>query len=253
MTSADVLEEPPSGLFFAGSDDEDVDAPMEPPQSPSATASTRGSSPVTDLFLPGSDDEAAIPEFPMLLKRKILIPDEEDSIVLPFDIDAPSIHMSEDVPMKHLSPVPQSKDSTPKPDPPAKKRRLPPPRTTSAPGNFPPTYLGEVLVPNAWSNVSGRGYVACNDPIRIYRDNESENSNSGSSKTAAIKGKKGSGKKQMSLSAMLKPQPSKPNNKKKKEDTIVRLLSSRGTGRLILRPTPSRCMKMQSRIWASTQ
>ena len=240
MTSLDdVLEEPPSGLFFAGSDDGDFDAPMEPPQSPSATISTRGSSPQTDLFLPGSDDEVVVPESPMPLKRKVLVPDEEDSIVLPFDIGVTSVHTSDDAPMKRLSPVLQTKDSTPKPNPPAKKRRLSPPRATSAPYDFPPTYLGEVLVPNAWSNVSGKGYVACNDPIRIYRDSESEKGNPGSSKTAAVKGKKGTGKKQMSLSAMLKPQPSKPNNKKKKEDTIVRLHNSRGTGRFILRPTPS--------------
>jgi len=239
MTRADhLVKEPPSGLFFAGSDDDDVDAPMEPPQSPSATISTRGSSPPTDLFLPGSDDEAAIPESPMPLKRKILILDEEDSIVFPFDIGATSVHTLDDVPIKPLSPVPQTKDPTPKSNTRAKKRRLSPPRTTSASDDFPPTYLGEVLVPNAWSNVSGKGYVACNDPIRVYRDNENENGNSGSSKTAAVKGKKGAGQKQLSLSAMLKPQPSKPNNKKKKEDTIVRLLNSHGTGRFIPRPRP---------------
>jgi DNA repair protein RAD5 len=82
-------------------------------------------------------------------------------------------------------------------------------------------YIGEFLIPNAWSNVSGKGYIKIDDLVKIERDGNESTDNKTSNK------KKGDGKKQMTLSAMLKNQPSKSS---KKKNNIVRLLNSRGFG-----------------------
>jgi hypothetical protein len=77
---------------------------------------------------------------------------------------------------------------------------------------------------HAWSNVSGKGYIKINEEVKIMREPQ-ESKKSG----ADTKSKKtGDGKKQMSLTAMLK-QPAK-TSKNKKTDNIVRLYNSRGFG-----------------------
>ncbi|KAF5385213.1 hypothetical protein D9615_001117 [Tricholomella constricta] len=236
MTDDEISEGPPSGLFFAGSDDESEDVPMQQAETPAATAS--GASSPLSLFLPDSDDEEQSKDLiqsPLPIKRKMILPDDsqDDEIRLPSPITyrrASSVRSVKKASAKSASPTP-----LPKPveaaGPPPKKRRISPPSTSSIPA-FPPTYLGEVLVPNAWSNVSGKGYIKSNEPIRIYRDDQEE-SKPDPSKPAAAQRKKGDGKKQMSLTAMLKPQPSKMK-KKVKGDNIVRILNDRGTefGRL---------------------
>lgn len=89
---------------------------------------------------------------------------------------------------------------------------------------FAATYIGEFVVSNAWSNVSGNGYVKHNDPVRIERD-QKDGSQPSSSKKGAGKPTT-NGKKQLSIATMFKPQPVQPS--KKKADSIVRLLNSRG-------------------------
>ncbi|SJL06101.1 uncharacterized protein ARMOST_09437 [Armillaria ostoyae] len=87
---------------------------------------------------------------------------------------------------------------------------------------FTATYIGEFVVPNAWSNVSGK-YIKRNDIVRIERDQKD------GSQPSEKKGKpatKGNGKKQLSIATMFKPQPGQLS--KRKADSIVRLLNSRG-------------------------
>ncbi|KAG6911324.1 hypothetical protein DXG01_000995 [Tephrocybe rancida] len=222
---------PPSGLFFAGSDDEDEDVFMEQAHTPAAT--TPGASSPPCLFLPDSDDEGAsgvINPSPLAPKRKFTIPDDHDDEIrlpspIPYHPRAPSVESVQETVVKSVS----LQRATRKDEPLQKKRRLSTSPSSTTPPAFPPTYLGEVLVPNAWSNVSGKGYIKCNQVVKIHRD-EQEEPNPGPSKSNGAQGqKKGNGKKQISLTAMLKPQPSK-NKKKVKGDNIVRLLNSKGTG-----------------------
>lgn len=111
--------------------------------------------------------------------------------------------------------------------PPLKKRRLSPQDTHITTNSFPPTYLGEVLITNAWSNVSGKGYVKPNESIQIQRDEVAAPKPGPSKQAKSVNKKTGDGKKQLSLATMLKAQPTN-NFKKKKVDTIVRLVNSRG-------------------------
>ncbi|KAG6868572.1 hypothetical protein C0993_001019 [Termitomyces sp. T159_Od127] len=237
MTDEDqALDGPPSGLFFAASDDEADGESIEEAHFPVGT--TPGESSPPSLFLPDSDDDGTcetINASPPAPKRKLPPPDgdEDEEIRLPSPIPycrGSSVHSIRETSVKSKSPVPQAQTIA-NPEPPSKRRRLSiPPLTT--PPSFPPAYLGEFLVPNAWSNVSGKGYIKKDEPIKIHRDGQEE-PKLGSSKTNVAQGKKGDGKKQMSLKAMLKPQPSKAK-KKVKGDTIVRLLNSKGTGWLRL-------------------
>ncbi|KAG6874399.1 hypothetical protein C0995_015135 [Termitomyces sp. Mi166 len=233
-----VLDGPPPGLFFAASDDETDDVPME--EAHSLAVTIPGDSSPPSLFLPDSDDEEApeaVNASPPAPKRKIPLPDDEE-IRLPSPIPYRRGSSVRSTTVKSESPVPQAQISFKK-EPPLKKRRLssPPPSTTSP--KFPPTYLGEVLVPNAWSNVSGKGYIKINEPVKLHRD-VPEEPKAGPSKSNGAQGKKGDGKKQMSLKAMLKPQPSKAK-KKIKGDTIVRLMNGKGTGIVEFRGTMTDC------------
>ncbi|KAG6878998.1 hypothetical protein C0992_005980 [Termitomyces sp. T32_za158] len=233
MTDEDqTLDGPPSGLFFAASDDEADGKSMGKAHSPTGT--TRGESSPPSLFLPDSDDEETSETMhasPPALKRKLTIPndDEDEEIRLPSPIPyrrGSSVRSMEEALVKLKSSVPQAQTFA-NPEPPLKKRCLSIPSSMTPP-NFPPAYLGELLVPNAWSNVSGKGYIKNNEPVKIHRDRQEE-PKPVPSKTNGPQGKKGDGKKQMSLKAMLKPHPSKIK-KKVKGDTIVRLLNNKGTG-----------------------
>ncbi|PFH49678.1 hypothetical protein AMATHDRAFT_147130 [Amanita thiersii Skay4041] len=91
-------------------------------------------------------------------------------------------------------------------------------------------YVGEFIIPNAWSNVSGCGYVKRNDPVYLQRYTPGEQKAS----LNASNIKKGKdGKKQMSITTMLKGKTPKVV-KGKKMDNIVRLKNDQGTefGRL---------------------
>ncbi|KAK0481797.1 P-loop containing nucleoside triphosphate hydrolase protein, partial [Armillaria novae-zelandiae] len=113
--------------------------------------------------------------------------------------------------------------------PPVKKRKLshPPglPTVELDVNLFTATYIGEFVVPNAWSNVSGK-YIKRNDTVRIERDQRDGSQPSSSEKRG--KPNKKDGKKQLSIATMFKPQRQPLQPSKRKADSIVRLLNSRG-------------------------
>ncbi|KAF7307476.1 DNA repair protein [Mycena indigotica] len=188
MSDSEMPTRPP--LFFASSDSEDEDVPMDAEAEPAT--SERASSPASSrLFSEGSDAEKD-----PIKKRPILVDSDSDS----------------------------AKNAARKP-PPAKKRRVSPPPPPPSPPAVQLMYLGDLVWGHGWSNVSGKGYIKPGEEVKIKRETvptKAENK-------AVAKGKKGGdGKKQMSLAAMLK-QPSKTAAaKSKKTDTIVRLYNSRG-------------------------
>ena len=92
---------------------------------------------------------------------------------------------------------------------------------------FLPTYMGEVVISNAWSNVSGKGYVKPNETVVVKRE-EQDLPQAGTSKPKPTAVQSGN-KKQISIATMLKPQPAK-STKKKKKDHIVRLVNNNGSG-----------------------
>ncbi|KAJ7070484.1 DNA repair protein RAD5 [Mycena amicta] len=188
MSDSEMPSKPP--LFFASSDSEEDDVPMDPVPGPS---SSKASSPASSrLFSEESDNENDAVKSPQ--KRPILVEDDSD--------------VEKNVPRRQ---------------PPAKKRRVSPPSSPSPQ----PTYIGDLVWAHAWSNVSGKGYIKPGEEVKIMREPKSDKPNTTQSKPA--KGKKaGDGKKQMSLAAMLK-QPAKASTAmSKKRDTIVRLYNSRG-------------------------
>lgn len=231
MADMEVSNSPPSGLFFAGSDDGETENVMEGldeseiPATPPAPSSPRSS-----LFLPDSDDEDSpedIEKLSLLPKKRLVFEDDDSDGDV--EIPEPSDRASSIISIREGSTTSDFTPSLKPPSPihpPTKKRRLSPPDTHTS---LPPMYLGEILIPNAWSNVSGKGYIKPNEPIQIQRDDQGE-SRPGSSKSGAAQAKKGDGKKQLSIAAMLKGQPTKQALKKKKADNIVRILNIRGFG-----------------------
>ncbi|KAF9245698.1 P-loop containing nucleoside triphosphate hydrolase protein [Melanogaster broomeanus] len=237
------------GLFFADSEDEgESQARVEPcePQrvSQPSTQPEPASTPSRTirekrLFLADSDDEdvprygipsSAMPGTTPLARD---IGDDSGS-----DIELPSF---EEVPrassVSSVSSGPSQRASSPplcttrSSPPPAKKRRLSPTaKQASALSSFKSgdAYLGSLLVGNAWSTVKGKGYIKPGDEIRIERDNPDDTgswtstSGKGKKKETEDKGKK----KQLSLKAMLKPQPTR--FAKRKTDTVVRLTNKGG-------------------------
>jgi DNA repair protein RAD5 len=243
MSANEDRETPQDDLFFAGSSDEEEDVEMQAAHdnssSPGQSHGSRASSPLS-LFIPDSDDEIdneqAIEESneKPRPKRKIIdLEEEEFRLVSPEPVHSKprsGIDSAGETSFKEDSSVPSSlKQKIPTPVPPSKKPRTNPP--SSSVDSFPPTYLGEILVPNAWSNISGKGYIKNGDRITLHRDEENSLNPVKGSKDVSTKGtKKGDGKKQVSITSMLKPRPIKNNEKKKKSDTIVSLLNSRGNG-----------------------
>lgn len=173
------------------------------------------------LFFPDSDDES-IPIFevprnsilPMTPLASNVINDSGS------DLELPSIALR----VSSMSPM-ASRDSPPprvtirSSPPPTKKWRLSLPTQPKGAVRSDETYVGSFLVPNAWSTVKGKGYIKPEEEVRIERD-----SPEGAGAAASGKGKK----KQLTLKAMLKPQPVK--NVKRKTDTIVRLTNKGGFG-----------------------
>ena len=99
------------------------------------------------------------------------------------------------------------------------------------------------LVGNAWSTVRGKGYVKPGEEIKIERDAHGDGRKAGPSKAKNTKStpkdakSSKSGKKQLSIATMLKPQPAKPT--RKKQDLVVRLVNQRGFGTYLIRIYPS--------------
>lgn len=231
------------GLFFAGSDEEEelpvVDNAKSsslPPACSPRTSTSQSSSPSHLLFLEDSDDDDYMymspkpsTSMPEKAKRPIVIEDEDlDIQIMKHSQVSTEVKSSQYSRPTSFSPTLDKKTL---PGPVAKKRRLLPPEHESPPNlatEFLPTYLGEVVIPNAWSNVSGKGYVKPNETIFVKRE-EQDLPQAGKSKPGTIQSGK---KKQISIATMLKPQPAKTSKSAKKKTTnnIVRLVNNKGFG-----------------------
>lgn len=229
MSDTEMPAAPP--LFFAGSDDEDEDELMEP--EPQSASSSRNS-----LFLPSSDDDDLIGDVegsPENSKKRPIVLDDDsdrDEEFLPFNEPPRASSVPSSIPDRASvpsSPLPRPKIPLEN-NSPRKKRRVSTPAVvvSSSATSFNATYLGEVVFGNAWSNVSGKGYIKRNESVRILREDQDPTQPSESSKQVNKGKKKETGaKKQMTLAAMMK-QPAKASFKKSKVDSIVRLYNSRG-------------------------
>ncbi|KIY73614.1 hypothetical protein CYLTODRAFT_416990 [Cylindrobasidium torrendii FP15055 ss-10] len=209
-----------ASTFFSGSDNEDDAMLVEQPDE-------NASEP---LFLDGSDDDKS-PEPSEKAKGKRRADDAYDDAEY-IDDDATE-STGGDVPRassvsdfdfsdhhsRHSSP---DRDSPP----PAKKQRIASPVRETAPILDAPTYIGEFIIPNAWSNISGKGIVKVNDTVQIRRPKLE-------TKPKAKPKPNGLGNKQISIATMFKPQVTSAPTKKK-ADTIVRLYNKNGSefGRL---------------------
>ena len=261
-----IPNEPPPGPFFLSSDDEDdgtrdvemlpgeervsdidvdppaavTDSPRGTPSLPQTprTSSSRSSPMIQKLFLDSDSDD---PQCEITTSSKIPAPDKRQaSEACDSDIeiiDKPAgFSPKEKGSSAKLNGKSKRDDSLGSPGPVSKKRRV---SSVEAPVVAPPilasdfqsTYLGEIVIPNAWSNVSGKGYIKPNDSVIIKRDEDEPVPGPSKAKPANNAKEKKSDKRQITLATMLKPQPSKPT-RKRKTDTIVRLVNTKGFGKL---------------------
>ncbi|KIJ66394.1 hypothetical protein HYDPIDRAFT_109414 [Hydnomerulius pinastri MD-312] len=235
------------GLFFADSDDEESQLPVGDPESAGMELHSQPNTqpePVVmapsqatrekRLFFADSDDEdvprfevpsSSMPGTTPLAKERA--DDSGSDMELPSFEEVPRASSVSSVSSGHShgnsSPPPPVERSRP-----AKRRRLSPAaKPVDLPSRSGDAYLGSFLVGNAWSTVKGKGYIKPGDEIRIERDNPKDTSSSASTSHKAKKETSDKGrKKQLSLKAMLKPQPIKPA--KQKTDTVVRLTNKGG-------------------------
>ncbi|KAJ3518013.1 hypothetical protein NLJ89_g135 [Agrocybe chaxingu] len=233
MADAQMPPGSPPAPFFASSDEEDVAtsefvshaAASSPslPETPRTSASSARSSP-PPLFLRDSDDEKEelMPvDLPSFSEHLPAMEDNDSDIEI---VEQPRGQVDELSPASACAPPDAN---LPPPTNTSKKRRLSADSLPPSKASFLPTYLGELIVPNAWSNVSGKGYVKPNDAVLVKRDKEHVSKPSTAKPKPGNGKKKPDGKKQITLAAMLKPQPAKPS-KKKKPDSIVRLVNGKG-------------------------
>jgi hypothetical protein len=161
-------------------------------------------------------------------------PDGADVIQIDFDDIPPSSSFSN----RASSPI-QLTTSSQRAEPPTKKRRislststLPDVSTLSvasskrAQSSPPLLFLGTFMCGNAFSAVKGRGYTEQGQEIFITRDDEDDEPTKPTKAKETPKGK-GAGKRQLTLSTLMKPGPSQ---KRKKKNTIVRITNPRGFG-----------------------
>lgn len=230
-----LMSGPRPSAFFTGSDEDEPDNDVTMDTEERSSLPKPGP-PVNDqaLFFADSDDEdagdATLPQVSFAgddLLAAVSV-DEADDVSIPDFNDAPrassvSSTYSTNEP-RTSSPVPSVNSA----ERPTKKRRLSSEPKVPSPAAFTSVYLGSFLVANAWSTVRGSGYVKAGDEIRIERDTPEDPTPPESKRTKSkdVKGK--SGKKQLSIATMFKPQPAKPS--KKKQDTVVRLTNTRGFG-----------------------
>jgi DNA repair protein RAD5 len=244
---------PPPGLFFAGSDEEEeedvimqsagdevVSNPalghmeLESPSLPQTPqkSSSPPLSPLPKLFLDDDDEAMSVESGPSVpTKRQAVVMEDSDSDIEVIYKSRDSRGLNDDTTLESLplSPTPEQKPLSPAPV--AKKRRVSSPQripTELSADNSMVAYLGEVVVPNAWSNVSGTGYITTNESVVIHRERQGTQPKPSTSTNGK---KKTDGKKQVTLTSMLKSQPPKVN-KKKKTDNIVRLVNNKGFGML---------------------
>ncbi|RXW22669.1 hypothetical protein EST38_g3186 [Candolleomyces aberdarensis] len=225
MSNPDASAVPPPGTFFAGSDDDEADEGFM------LVDANAFESEEERLFLDGDEDEEMFLKVyrPLRVSDEAQQPPEDDDdiqiIEKPKSPPPPILPGNSTGPnrKRKLSSVEPGPSSQPQPQPSAE------PVTTISSA----MYLGETIIANAWSNVSGRNYVKVNDFIDVKRDTEDDEppaaSSSKTKSTTSSASKKKDGKKQMKLSSMLKPLPPKPV-KKKKGDTIVRLVNKKEFG-----------------------
>jgi DNA repair protein RAD5 len=242
MEDTDMPDALPPGLFFDGSDEEgelpvvdNAKSSSLPPASSPRTSASRSSPPSHLLFLEDSDDENSMhmspTSGPEKAKRPIVIEDEDLNIqIMKHSQVSTEVKSNQYSRPTSFSP---KLDKKTLPGPVAKKRRLLPPEHESPPNlatEFLPNYLGEVIIPNAWSNVSGKGYVKPNETILVKRE-EQDLPQAGKSKPKPGTVQSGK-KKQISIATMLKPQPAKTSKfaKKKTTNNIVRLVNNKGFG-----------------------
>ena len=230
MESEDVIPRtPPSESFFSGSE-------PEPDGAISSGSSAHGHD--SNLFFPDSDDEeiSKLGEQLPVLKRKLSIHDGEEGgdYIMP-DVAQMSLP-SDDLPV--LDPFPGYNVNNVQP---VKKRRVD--NEASSTSAF---YIGEFIVPDAWSSVSGHGYVTKNEEVYLKRINASESKEVKSTVKSAIKG----GKRQLSIANMLKGQPSKASSRQKKIDNVVYIVNKNGSGTQFISEVCCRC-KQHCSIWAT--
>lgn len=233
-----LQKSPPSDSFFAGPDEEegaamaidDTDARSSPsiPQTPK-TFSSHSSPPQEKLFLDDSDDEVVITEeFPTLKRSQAVMMEDTSDVEIveqtqKADFD-PRTSSRSSLQFPSLSPVPKKIGSTQN-----QKRRRVTAQAEVAESGLLPAYLGEVLVPNAWSTISGSGYVKPNDIICVRRDHDEESTSVKLKSKSSNSKKKMDNKKQVTLTSMIGAQPQK-FSKKKRPDTIVRLVTKDDVG-----------------------
>lgn len=198
---------PPSESFFSGSEPE-ADGTI----SSGSSAQGHGS----NLFFPDSDDEdlSKLGEQLPILKRKLNIHDgEECNDYIMADADQMSLP-SDDLPV--LDPFPGYILNNVQP---VKKRRVDNDALSTT-----PSYIGEFIVPNAWSSVSGHGYITRDEEVYVKRINVSTSKEVKST----VKGVTKDNKKQLSIATMLKG-PSKASSKQK-INNVVYLANKNGIG-----------------------
>lgn len=228
-------------LFFADSDDEAApeERSMQHSDVPITSSSPAPSSPESRvsgkdqaLFLEDSDDEVILVDVESPAGTLQQDPVADSDVKMEFAelnkamFEQPVAGSSR---ISQPEPQPARPTSTRNSEPPAKKRKLSADKGATSPGRS--MYLGSFVVGNAWSTVRGKGYVRSGDEILIERDSRivdpPKTKNTGKSTAKDAKPSK-TGKKQLSIATMLKPQPAKPT--KKKQDIVVRLANTRGFG-----------------------
>ncbi|KAI6114901.1 SNF2 family N-terminal domain-containing protein [Pisolithus croceorrhizus] len=226
-------------LFFAGSDDETDPPPANGAASdanmsrPSPPLDSRSGSPAIPtvpekrLFLVGSDEEDAPHSAERAPGRIILHDNRADH--LSSDAELPCLEevprtssvssISSQLSDTRLSPTASSSRA-----PPLKKQRLASPKNSYHPLGMKDAYIG-CIVGNAWSTAKGKGYINPGDEILVERDALEDKTGrvKGRNKAAGDKGKK----KQLTLKAMMNPQPSKKFSKRK-VDAVIRLTNKAG-------------------------
>ncbi len=252
-------------LFFAGSDEsdreEDTAMNVDLNDGGALTERKQGSEP---LFLGGDSDDDDPAPMSEKAKGKRPMPDDVCEVSSDSDIEVSSVaggdlprassvsSFSDRVSIASDSPPPRKSPQSRQP-PPKKKQRLSSPAAHADPQAAPstsltPTYIGEFLIPNAWANVSGKGYAQVNDIVDIKRD---ENKPPPPKPKVTAKSKT-SGKKQISIATMFKPQPAQSSSKKK-PDTIVRLVNKKGFGTRLCQITCSSPPDFPSSIRSSSR
>ena len=205
----DIPRTPPSESFFSGS---------EPEAAGTISSGSSAHGHDSNLFFPDSDDEdsSKLGEQLPILKRKLNIHDEEEcNDYIMADADQISLP-SDDLPV--LDPFPGHILNNVQP---VKKRRMDNDALSTT-----PSYIGEFIVPNAWSSVSGHGYITRDEEVYVKRINTATSKDVKST----VKGVTKDGKRQLSLATMLKGQSSKTSSKQKKINNVVYLANKNGTG-----------------------